>query len=130
MRLMIHHTIPLLLALTLVMGTGGSWAQNARDALRQTSPEERAEWQTDFMKEALSLTEAQQAQVHAIHLKYAKEMQPLLESNTRKLKKFRQVRKLNKRKDAELKIALMQAQYHNYQDQKKAMRAKIKERRQ
>ena len=49
------------------------------DALKETTPEERAEAQTLMMKENLGLSDEKVEKVRAINLKYAKIMDPTIQ---------------------------------------------------
>lgn len=56
-------------------------AQNNMDLVRNSTPEERAEYQTDWMAENLALTSEQKTSVYRSNRKYAQQVQELVESN-------------------------------------------------
>ncbi len=97
---------------------------------RQTgTPDMRARRQTERMKESLHLSESQLTSVSAINLKYAQEMQPVLENGDRNLKTARQARDIMQRKDKELKAVLDATQYQQYEQMKDELRKELKQRR-
>ncbi|OIN56240.1 hypothetical protein [Arsenicibacter rosenii] len=93
------------------------------------TPDMRAKRQTERMNESLNLTETQLTSVSAINLKYAREMQPILQDGERNLKTARQARDIMQRKDKEMKAVLDAAQYQQYEQMKEALRKEVKERR-
>ena len=98
------------------------------DALKNTTPEERARIQDEMMKKKLDLTPDQQPKIASINLKYAQKMEPLLKGSERPLMEFRDMRELNDAKEGELKTVLSPEQFKKYLDSKEEMRAKFEER--
>ena len=96
--------------------------------MTETSPEERAQLQTDYMKETLSLKEDQEAKVHGVNLKYAEKIQEAYEAPTKKQQKLQTMKRINAEKEAELKLMLSVDQYSTYEKNKEAMKEKIKAR--
>lgn len=86
-----------------------------REQLANTTPEQRAERQTAQMKQRLSLTADQEPTVAAINLKYAQQMQSILENGQRNRGTLKQVRDLTNGKDDELKKVLNKDQYRQYE---------------
>ena len=62
----------ILIGTFLIFMTGKIFAQDVETKL---SPEERARFQTEWMKQNLSLSEDQLAQIEPLNLKYAKKME-------------------------------------------------------
>jgi len=103
-------------------------AQDGLAELKRTTPEERTRLLTDMMRARLSLSEAQVTQVREINLKYAKEMQPVLESSDRPFKEVWELRKINEGKEAELKKVLSPKQFDEYLAAKEEIRQKLEQR--
>ena len=59
------------------------------DALKNTTPLQRAKLQTAFMKKRLNLTQRQVPRVMDINLKYAQQMEPVMKGDGGKLMKMR-----------------------------------------
>jgi hypothetical protein len=87
------------------------------------TPEDRANRQTEMMKENLSLTAAQEPKVSAINLKYAKKMEEVRKvADTAAQRKSAQ--NLNKQKEGELKAILTADQFKLYLKQVEEMKAR------
>jgi hypothetical protein len=97
--------------------------------MTETTPEERAELQTEYMAENLALTAEQKPAVQAINLKYAQKIDVVYKTETAKLQRFRKMKSVTEEKDRELKKALTSEQYAQYEKNKEEMWEKIKERR-
>lgn len=93
------------------------------------TPEERAARQTTRMKETLTLSPEQETSVADINLKYAKQMQSVIETGGRNLKTAREAKSIMKNKDKELKEVLDKDQFKQYLTIKEEMMSKLKERR-
>lgn len=117
-------------ALTLLFMLSGqlATAQNA-SVMQDKTPQERAKFQTEMMKNKLGLDAVQGNQVQAINLKYALKNEPILRSDNSKLSKFRQLKSSQKEKDAELKKIFTAEQYKQYQSFQQEMTAQLKEKR-
>jgi hypothetical protein len=101
-------------------------AANAQDALKQSTPEQRAQLQTGMMKTKLKLDSTQAKKVQAINLKYAQQLDPIIKSDSRSFKTLMRARSIQKDKDAELRTTLNEAQYKQYDDMKDEMKEKVK----
>lgn len=101
-------------------------AQGAEE-IRNSTPEERAEMQTEWMKKTLSLDSGAAAAVHQINLKYAKKNQAAMESGGSRRNKLRSLKKLSSEKDAELEKVLSAEQYRTYTKKKDEMKDRMKE---
>lgn len=110
LRLIISLTVLFILAASAI------YAQQPGPGMGRgnATPEERAQRQTERMKEDLKLTAVQEPKVTAINLKYAKKME-----DVRKITDTAVIRKtvmdLNKQKEAELKPVLTADQLKSYQ---------------
>lgn len=96
--------------------------------MTDTTPEERAQMQTDYMKESLALTEDQVPQVHEVNLKYSRKMQDAYNSGGGKLQKLKKMKTIGQEKDKEIKRVLTSAQYATYEKNKEAMKEKMRAR--
>ena len=112
-------------AILFLAGSREALAQG--DKLRNTTPEERAQSQTDFMKSKLALTPDQATKVSDINLKYAKRMDPVIKSSEAPLVRMRQARAISAEKDAELKGILTGDQWQKLQASREEMRQKFEE---
>jgi hypothetical protein len=98
------------------------------NALKETTPEERAEAQTLMMKENLGLSEEKVEKVRAINLKYAKVMDPTIQGDDGVMKKGMVASNRQAQKDGELKAVLSADEYQKYLASKLKMRDHIVER--
>lgn len=133
MKQLINSAKLSIIGLTLGFCTlSGAFAQGKMEKLKQTTPEERAQFQTQVLKEKLNLSTEQEKQVGDINLKYAQKMDPVLKGEDGKIAKFKAAKDINKEKDAELKTVLTTEQYEKYTQMKgelkDAAKQKIKER--
>lgn len=113
--------------LTLVLFAGRpAMAQTGAD-LKNKTPEQRAQFQTEMMTSKLKLNTDQQTKVQAINLKYAKKMEPIIKGDAGRFQKFKQAKALLKDKDNELKAVFTADQFKQYLDFEAEMRQKVKE---
>jgi hypothetical protein len=98
----------------------------AQDFETKKTPEERAHFQTAWMKSNLKLAADQEPRVDQINLKYARQMEDV-KSIPSKMGKPKKAKSIMDAKDAELKMALNTDQYQLYLDKKEEIRAKMKE---
>lgn len=124
-----------LIIVLLVCFTGlmnAALAQDGKEKLdefmSETTPEERAQMQTDYMKESLTLSDDQLPRIKEINLKYAQKMQDVYNSTSSKMQKFKQMKSIGQDKDKELKGVLNSTQYATYEKNKEEMKEKIKAR--
>ncbi|MBT31933.1 MAG: hypothetical protein CMO01_19925 [Thalassobius sp.] len=104
------------------------FAQDADLDLASSTPEERAQMQTDKLAEKITMDDDQKEQLYAINLKYAEEIQPVLESDQSKISKLQEIKSINKGKDEEIKEIFNEEQYAAYEEMKKEVRKDVKER--
>ena len=103
------------------------FASAQMDELKNSTPEQRAEMQTQWMTSNLALDDKASASASAINLKYAKETQALVSSDSPKFQKLQSFRKNLKAKDAELKSVFTPEQYTLYEQKKSEMQAQLKQ---
>jgi len=114
------------LIFSLIFICSTSFAQEKLDEfMTKSSPEERAQMQTEYMKENLSLTEKQVALVSDINVIYSKKMRATYEGETAKFKRLKKLKAVSDEKDNELKKVLEPAQYETYVKNKEAMKEKL-----
>ena len=111
---------PAILAAALLLAVG-SGAQELQK-LAGSTPAQRAALQTEFMKMRLGLSDAQAPRIAAINLKYAEQMQPILQGSDGPLMKMGEARRVDQAKDAELQGVLSPEQYQKYLAAKEEMR--------
>jgi hypothetical protein len=95
------------------------------DALKNTTPGERAKAQTAMMKSKLGLTDDQMAKVSELNLKYAEKMDPIIKGSEGPLMKARDVRSVEQEKEDELKALLSPDQFQKFQAAKDEMRDQL-----
>lgn len=104
-------------------------AQNKLDEfMSDSTPEERAQMQTNYMKESLTLTNEQVPRIEEINLKYSRKMQDAYNSGGGKLQRLKKMKSISQEKDKEMKGALNPTQYATYEKNKEAMKDKMRER--
>src|SRR5262249_33425024 len=115
------------IALVLVLGVSGAWAADL-DALKNTTPKERATAQTAMMKSKLELTDAQTPKIAAINQKYADRMEPVIKGSQGPLMKMRAAKEIESQKEVELKGVLTPDQFQKFLAGKEEMRQKMLDR--
>lgn len=90
-----------------------------------STPEERAQRWDDWMKKELVITTAQEANVHAINLKYAQLNEQLKGTDASRRSKFQEVKSNEADKEKELKEVLTKEQFKLYQEKKKTMQKQM-----
>ncbi|HTF18902.1 MAG TPA: hypothetical protein VK658_12560 [Chryseolinea sp.] len=99
----------------------------ASEQLKNSTPEQRAQKMTDWMKINLPLTDDQATSVHAINLKYANENESLKEGASGRREKYKKFKDTQAAKDQELKGALTAEQFSAYLSKKKELQQKMRE---
>ncbi len=115
-----------IVALIVLLGKPAA-AQTGMPDFKNSTPEQRAQFQTEMMKSKLKLDAAQEAKVQAINLKYAGKMQAIIKSDDGRFSKMKQARSLQEAKDNELKAVFNATQYKQYKDFEEEMKEKLKE---
>jgi ERCC4-type nuclease len=96
--------------------------------MSSTTPEERAQMQTNYMKESLTLSTEQVPKIHEINLKYSLKMQNAYNAGGGKLQKLKKMKGIGAEKDKEIKKVLNTEQYSTYEKNKEETKDKIRER--
>jgi hypothetical protein len=120
-----HHRLlaPCLVALLVA----GAAAAQELQKLAGTTPAQRAGVLTELMKTRLGLSEAQTPKVAAINLKYAEQMQPVLDGTDGPLMKLGEARRIDQAKEADLKGVLAPEQFEKYLAAKQEIREKMEQ---
>lgn len=100
-----------------------------KNKLKDSTPEQRAKMQTEWMTTKLNLNASQTQQISALNLQYARKNEPIIQSNSSKLSKFRKLKALQKEKSNMLSQILSEEQYKKYEDIKDHMIQNIKNKR-
>ena len=116
-------------AWTLFLGSCLLFAADAAAAqladLARSTPEQRANTQTAFMKSKLALDAAQLEKVSALNLDYAKRFDPILKGDTGRFSKLRQIRSLEAEKERELEKLISADQFETFNASKDEMRKAV-----
>ena len=102
-----------------------SFGQGSLKDFKNTTPGQRAEFQTKMMESKLGLDEAQVKKVSAINLKYAEKFQPLLKSTGDQATKIKQATALQGQKDKELQAVFNKQQFAEYQQFEQKIRSRM-----
>jgi hypothetical protein len=97
--------------------------------LKDSTPEQRAKMQTEWMKTKLALNTTQVQQIYALNLQYAQKNDPVIQSNEGKLAKFKKLKAFQKEKSDALSKILDEGQYKKYQELKDQMVQNFKKKR-
>ena len=98
----------------------------AQDVETKLSPEERARFQTEWMKQNLSLSEDQLTQIEPLNLKYAQKMEEV-KAISGKIGKLKKAKAIMDEKDCQLKKILNKDQFNVYLEKREEIRDKMKE---
>lgn len=90
-----------------------------------STPEQRAGFQSQYMTEHLGLPTEAAAKVQAINLKYARQMDPIIKGTGGKLEKMQKGHSVLAARDAELQAVLTPDQYQKYDDIKDDMKSAL-----
>lgn len=102
-------------------------AQDAAQSLKDKTPEQRAQLQTNMMKTKLNLDSAQTLKVQHINLKCAQKMDPILKGDGGRFSKFSQLKSIQGDKNKELKAVFSADQYKQYEQMEAEMKGKMKD---
>lgn len=97
--------------------------------LTDSTPEQRAKMQTEWMKTKLALNASQSRQVYDLNLQYAKKNEPILQGSEGKITKFKKLKALQKEKSSVLSKILTDEQFRKYQELKDEMVQNFKNKR-
>lgn len=94
----------------------------------KATPEQRAKALSDKMKKQLPITDSTKYNnVYALNLKYALQMQQVMQGANGKLAKFRAAKAVQKDKSREMKEILTKDEYKKYEQMMEEMKAGAKE---
>lgn len=119
-------TIKKLLLFTAVILCSPFIVSAQSKSLKQTTPEQRAKMQTEWMRTKLALNTKQVEQVYALNLQYAQKNDPIIQSNEGRLSKFKKMKALQNEKSNAMSQILDAGQYKKYQEAKDQMIQNIK----
>ncbi len=123
----IRRAVKHLLALSMLCSIPGFATAQIRDEFENSTPEERARFQTEWMEDQLTLDSLTTEKANEINLKYANKMEGYKSANLSRYELIKEFQKVSEKKDLELKKIFSSGQYALYQDKKKEMRAHFKE---
>ena len=109
-----------------LMGTNTIFAQSRAVNLTEEQ-KEKINKNLEEYATALHLSEAQKPQFEEITKKYAKQMIAVKDSDDRLMSKFKKVKSIRKKKDAEMKSLLSKDQYNVYLEKQEEIRKEMKE---
>tara|TARA_R110002050_G_scaffold300779_1_gene472601 strand:+ start:27034 stop:27402 length:369 start_codon:yes stop_codon:yes gene_type:complete len=107
----------------LIFLAQGAFAQNPGI---QLTPEERAQMQTEWMKENLQLHDSQLVKIEALNLEYALKMEKV-KSIQGRISQLKEARKISEEKDGKLKQIMDEGQLDTYLEKRKELRKKMGE---
>jgi len=113
----------ILISTFLILLGGKMFAQDVETKL---SPEERARFQTEWMKQNLSLSDDQLVQIEPLNLKYAQKMEEV-KAISGKIGKLKKAKAIMDEKDGQLKKILNKDQFDVYLEKREEIRDKMKE---
>lgn len=113
------------LAVLAALGVGSAARADMMENLAKTTPQQRAEIQTAYMKSKLGLSEEETAKVAAVNLEYAQKAEPVIKGSEGGFSKMRQMREIQTAKDGALKGVLTPAQYDAYDAARDDMKEKF-----
>ena len=116
-----------ILLMSLLAGTLAISACAQKSGTGHTN-DDRAQFQTQWMKENLQLTDEQTEKVAILNTKYTRKMDEIKSSWDGKLKRFKAFRDVMKEKEQELKTILTPKQFDCYMEKRQEFRAKTRER--
>jgi hypothetical protein len=95
--------------------------------LLQSSPGQRAESQTRFMKTKLDLSDDVAIKVEAINLEYAEKVEPVLKGSSLALIKKHDIEGIQEQKDNALRLVLTAQQFDIYVNSKDELKQALKQ---
>jgi len=102
-----------------------SFGQGSLKDFKNSTPEQRAEFQTKMMESKLTLDQGQVKKVAAINLKYAEKFQPIMKSKDDQATKIKQMITLQSQKDKELQAVFTKQQFAEYQQFEQKIRSRM-----
>jgi len=131
MKRLVHFVTCLALA-TFIIPLNSCTQKNKGERFRKhmenTTPEERADFETNWMQEFLNLSDEQTEKIREINLKHAKEQQQVFKLEGPREEKKSKYSALHEQKQNELKKVLSEEQFKKYRSKKKEMKKRVRER--
>ena len=113
---------------TFLIGMSTSFAQATEASFTEEQKADMAQALESYYA-VLALSEEQKGEFEAITKKYGKQMLAVKDSNIGKLQKYRKVKGIRSKKDAEMKKLLSKDQYQVYLDKQAELQKKMKAKR-
>lgn len=114
------------LVLSLLV-SAAAHAQGPSEALQSSTPQERATFQTEYMKHKLSLTAEQLPKVSAVNLDTAQKMDPILKGSQGPLMKMRAMKAIEDQKETQLQGILTPEQFQAFLAAREELKQKLEE---
>ena len=114
-----------LIALSCFFAANHAMAQGGMSGMRNATPAQRAQLQTNMMKSKLKLDTVQITKVQAINLKYAQKMDPILKSTGSPMDRIQQAMALQTQKDKELQGVFTKEQFKQYSAAEQELKNKM-----
>ncbi|MBP0132142.1 MAG: hypothetical protein ITD31_01975 [Nitrosospira sp.] len=94
--------------------------------LLNSTPNQRAESQTRFMKNKLGLSDEKVNEIRAINLQFAEKAEPILKGSSISFIKMNDMKNIQKQKDAALHHVLTEQQFQLYSNSKDELKDALK----
>ena len=104
-----------------------AFAQEMKDALASSTPQERASFQTEYMKTKLALTPEQLPKVEALNLSTAQKMEPVLKGTEGPFMKLHAARAIESEKEAALQAILTPEQFQTFLASREELKQKLEQ---
>ena len=111
----------MLFGLILIAVTGWAQSTDIIEQIKNASPQERAEAQTEVLADVLDLTPQQVEQLVEINLKYTTQIQQLIDKEVQDTVLFTSIQEFSRRKDEEIKDLLTNEQVLRYEAHKASL---------
>jgi hypothetical protein len=111
--------------LSVFLSFSAATASAQLEALKRTTPEQRAAAQTDFLQKELGLEASQTEAVAAISLATAREAEPILKGSGSRFSIGRELRRISGERDQKLKTILSAEQWKHYASMKDEMKESV-----
>lgn len=94
--------------------------------LVNSTPSQRADSQTRFMKNKLGLSDSKLAEIQAINLQFAEKADPIIKGSSMSLIKMNDMKNLQEQKDQALQQVLNEQQFQLYANSKDELKEAVK----
>ena len=108
----------MLFGFILIAATGWAQSKDIIEQIKNASPQERAEAQTEVLADVLDLTPRQVEQLVEVNLKYSTQIQQLIDKEVQDTVLFTTIQEFSRRKDEEIKDLLTKEQVLRYEAHK------------